>query len=127
MRFRVIPGPVTHRTVARELATDYRALVPEALAAAPRRVIALVEREFDNAPNMLTMRELAIADEDHTAARVTVVDGEHTVRYRAVAAHFEHTTTRSTSTSTRSRSSPGAGSAATSPTGGSQTWTLPPP
>jgi spore coat protein A len=93
MRFRVIPGPVTHRTITRGLATDYRAPAPEALAAAPRRAIALVEREFDNAPNMLTMRELAIADDDHTTARVTVVDGERTVRYRAVAAHFEHTTT----------------------------------
>ena len=41
----------------------------DALAGAPRRAIALVERELDDEPNMLTMRELAVADDDHDAAR----------------------------------------------------------
>jgi FtsP/CotA-like multicopper oxidase with cupredoxin domain len=92
MAIRVVPGPGTRRTIPGELATDYRPPAPEALAGAPRRAIALVERELDGEPNMLTMRELAIVDDD-TGPLVTVVDGDRTTRYRAVAAHFEHTTT----------------------------------
>ena len=42
---------------------------------------------------MLTMRELAIAGQDHTGPAVTVTDGEQTTRYRAAAAHFEDATT----------------------------------
>ena len=49
---------------------------PEALAGAPRRAIALVERELDGEPNMLTMRELAIADDEHSGPLVTLTDGE---------------------------------------------------
>jgi FtsP/CotA-like multicopper oxidase with cupredoxin domain len=41
---------------------------------------------------MLTMRELVVADDDHTGPVVTVTDGEQTTRYRAVAAHFEDAT-----------------------------------
>jgi len=93
MRFRVVPGPVTRPTIPAELATDYRPPAPDSLASAPRRAIALVERELDGAPNMLTMRELVIASDDHTGPTVTVTDGEQTTRYRAVAAHFEDTTT----------------------------------
>jgi FtsP/CotA-like multicopper oxidase with cupredoxin domain len=93
MRFRVVPGPVTRPAVPRELATDYRPPAPDALASAPRRAIALVERELDGQPNMLTMRELVIAGDDYTGAVVTVTDGQQTTRYRAVAAHFEDTTT----------------------------------
>jgi o-aminophenol oxidase len=92
MAIRVVPGPGTRHTIPGELATDYRPPAPEALAGAPRRAIALVERELDGEPNMLTMRELAIVDDD-TGPLVTVVDGDRTTRYRAVAAHFEHTTT----------------------------------
>ena len=92
MAIRVVPGPGTRRTIPGELATDYRPPAPEALAGAPRRAIALVERELDGEPNMLTMRELAIVDDD-TGPLVTVVDGDRTTLYRAVAAHFEHTTT----------------------------------
>jgi FtsP/CotA-like multicopper oxidase with cupredoxin domain len=92
MAIRVSPGPATRRTIPGELATDYRPPAPEALTGTPRRAIALVERELDGAPNMLTMRELAIVDDD-TGPLVTVVDGDRTTRYRAVAAHFEHTTT----------------------------------
>jgi hypothetical protein len=42
---------------------------------------------------MLTMRELVIADDNHTGPVVTVTDGEQTTRYRAAAAHFEDATT----------------------------------
>ena len=42
---------------------------------------------------MLTMRELVIADDDHTGPVVTVTDDEQTTRYRVAAAHFEDATT----------------------------------
>jgi FtsP/CotA-like multicopper oxidase with cupredoxin domain len=93
MRFRVVDGPTTRRTAPRELATDYRPPAPAALAAAPRRTIALVERELGGEPSMLTMRELQIAPEDHTRRLVTVTEGEQTTRYHVVASHFEDTTT----------------------------------
>jgi FtsP/CotA-like multicopper oxidase with cupredoxin domain len=93
MGFRVVEGPVTRRAIPGELATDYRPPSPDALASAPRRTIALVERELEGEPNMLTMRELVIADDDHTGLVVTVTDDEQTTRYRAAAAHFEDATT----------------------------------
>ena len=93
MRFRVIPGPVTRPAIPGELATDYLLPSPDALAGAPRRTIALVERELDGQPNMLTMRELVITGDDHTGPAVTITDGERTARYRAAAAHFEDATT----------------------------------
>jgi FtsP/CotA-like multicopper oxidase with cupredoxin domain len=93
MRFRVVPGPVTRMTIPPELATDYRVPPAEALTHAPRRTIALVERELEGEPNMLTMRELVVADDDHIGPVVTVTDHEQTTRYRVAAAHFEDTTT----------------------------------
>ena len=93
MGFRVVPGPAGRRTVPGELATDYRPPSPDALAGVPRRTVALVERELDGEPNMLTMRELVPAADDHTGPAVTVTDGEQTTRYRAAAAHFEDATT----------------------------------
>jgi len=63
------------------------------LAGVPRRTIALVERELDGQPSVLTMRELVIADPGHTGPAVTVADGEQTTRYATVAAHFEDATT----------------------------------
>src|SRR6266567_2688850 len=93
MSFRVVPGPAGRPAIPGELATDYRPPAPDALAGAPRRTIALVERELDGAPSMLTMRELVIAGDDHTGPVVTVTDGEQTTRYRAAAAHFEDATT----------------------------------
>jgi len=93
MRFRVVPGPATRQTIPRELATDYRPPEPDVLAGAPRRTIALVERELNGQPNMLTMRELVTVGDYHTGPAVTVTDGEQTTRYRAVAAHFEDATT----------------------------------
>jgi spore coat protein A len=93
MRFRVTEGPVGRRAIPRQLATDYRPPAPQALAGAPRRAIALVERELEGEPNMLTMRELAPAPQDYPGPLVTVTDGEHTTRYRTVASHFEDATT----------------------------------
>ena len=81
------------RAIPRELATDYQTPSSEALAGAPRRAIALVERELDDTPNMLTMRELEIAPDDHTGPLVTVTEGQQTTRYRVVASHFEDATT----------------------------------
>jgi o-aminophenol oxidase len=93
MRFRVVPGPAGRQTVPGELATDYHSPAPDALAGAPRRTIALVERELDGEPNMLTMRELVPAADDHTGPVVTVADHGQTTRYRAAAAQFEDATT----------------------------------
>src|SRR5215470_16672283 len=93
MSFRVVAGPVARRAIPGELATDYHPLAPGALAGAPRRTIALVERELDGEPNMLTMRELVIAGDDHTGPVVTVTNGERATCYRAAAAHFEDATT----------------------------------
>jgi FtsP/CotA-like multicopper oxidase with cupredoxin domain len=93
MCFRVIQGPVTGRTIPLELATDFRPPAPNELAGAPRRVIVLVERELDREPNMLTMRELAIAPDGYTGALVTVSESGQTISYRTVASHFEDATT----------------------------------
>jgi FtsP/CotA-like multicopper oxidase with cupredoxin domain len=83
----------TRVSIPRELATDYEPPPAETLAGAPRRAIALVERELDGQPNMLTMRELAVATDADEGPRVRLVDGEQTTDYRVVAAHFEDTTT----------------------------------
>src|SRR5467141_248977 len=93
MCFRVIPGPSASRSIPTVLATDYVPPPPEELADAPRRAIALVERELEGQTNMLTMRELRIVEDDHTGPLVTVTDGERITRYVAVAAHFEDVTT----------------------------------
>src|SRR5690349_11895341 len=93
MRFHVTQSPVARRAIPPELATDYRSPTPEALAGAPRRAIALVERELDDAPNMLTMRELAPVGDDAAGPLVTITDGDRTTRYRAAAAHFEDAAT----------------------------------
>jgi len=93
MRCRVVPGPVTRWTTPGELATDYHPPAKDALAGATRRTIALVERELEGEPNMLTMRELVVAPDDHTGPAITVTAGEQTTRYRTAAAHFEDATT----------------------------------
>jgi FtsP/CotA-like multicopper oxidase with cupredoxin domain len=95
MRFRVVRSTTTRRSspTPLQLANDYSMPSPAALAAVPRRAIALVERELDGEPNMLTMRELAIADDGISGPLVTVTEAETTTRYRAVAAHFEDATT----------------------------------
>ena len=93
MRFRVVSGKRAGLTVTGTLATDYSAPTTEELEAAPRRAVALVERELDGEPSMLTMRELAVVDDLYAGPVVTVVHGDRKTRYRAVAAHFEDATT----------------------------------
>jgi FtsP/CotA-like multicopper oxidase with cupredoxin domain len=92
LRFRVVGEPASRRSIPRALATDFAPPAAEALAGARRRAIALVEREEDGAPNMLTMRELALAAAADDPL-VTVTDSDETTSYRVVAAHFEDTTT----------------------------------
>jgi FtsP/CotA-like multicopper oxidase with cupredoxin domain len=100
MRFRVVPGPSVRRSAPAQLTTDFAPPSTHELGAAVRRSIALVEQELEDAPNMLTMRELAAApDGDATQPLITVIDrdadtGAETVtRWRTVAAHFEDTVT----------------------------------
>jgi spore coat protein A len=93
LRFRVVGEAVSRVSIPDELATDYEPPAAKVLADAPRRAIALVERELDGEPNMLTMRELAIAADADGGPRVRVVDGGETTNYRVAAAHFEDTTT----------------------------------
>ena len=93
LRLRVTGDGSSGISIPRELATDYEPLSSEALAGARRRAIALVEREMEGEPNMLTMRELAVAAEADSGPVVSVVDGAETTAYRVVAAHFEDATT----------------------------------
>jgi spore coat protein A len=93
LRFRVLTGAQSRTSIPRELATDYELPTAEGLARAPRRAIALVERELDDEPNMLTMRELAVAADADDGPLLSVNDAGETIRYRVVAAHFEDTTT----------------------------------
>ena len=93
LRFRVVGEATVRRPIPRELVTDYELPTAEALAIARRRAIALVERESDDEPSMLTMRELAVATDADGGPRVSVIDGGETTRYRVVAAHFEDMTT----------------------------------
>jgi FtsP/CotA-like multicopper oxidase with cupredoxin domain len=93
LRFRVAGEAASPISIPRELATDFDSPPAEALSAAPHRMIALVEMELEDGPNMLTMRELEHVADDREGPLVTVRDGEQTRRYRSVAAHFEDTTT----------------------------------
>ena len=92
LRLRVAGEAAGRTSIPQELATDYEPAATAALAGARRRAIALVERELDDMPNMLTMRELAIAADDG-GPRVRVVHGDEVTHYRVVAAHFEDATT----------------------------------
>jgi len=93
MRFRVVPGSAQRRVFPAALATDFGAPLPDEVASAKRRAIALVELELEGEPNMLTMRELAPVEESDATGLLTVTDDGMTTRYRAVAAHFEDVTT----------------------------------
>jgi len=93
MRFRVVPGSAQRRVFPAALATDFGAPLPDEVASAKRRAIALVELELEGEPNMLTMRELAPVEESDATGLLTVTDDGMTRRYRAVAAHFEDVTT----------------------------------
>jgi hypothetical protein len=79
MRFRVAAGAAAApRRVPRELATDYEPPAADELAGAPRRAIALVEREVDGETNMLTMRELTPAGDVYAGPLFTVAEGDRT-------------------------------------------------
>jgi len=99
MRFRVVPGPSMRRQAPPQLASDFTPPSAADLADAVHRAVALVEQELDEAPNMLTMRELAaVAGDDSTELLITVVDeadgGDRTIaRFRTLACHFEDTGT----------------------------------
>ena len=93
LRFRVAGEAASRRSVPQKLATDFEPPSSDALRGARRRSIALVEREMDDGPNMLTMRELAVASAGNEGPLVIVADGDEATRYRVVAAHFEDTTT----------------------------------
>src|SRR6266536_3363386 len=100
MRFRVVPGPSMRRPVTQQLATDSAPPTERDLAGAVRRAVALVEQELDDAPNMLTMRELAeVPDDDSGERLITVVDQgtdgqtRTVARFRTAACHFEDTVT----------------------------------
>jgi FtsP/CotA-like multicopper oxidase with cupredoxin domain len=92
LRFRVAGDAANPRPIPKELATDFELLPADALSNAPRRAIALVERELDNEPNMLTMRELELADDD-PGPLVRIDNGTTATNFRVVAAHFEDATT----------------------------------
>jgi len=99
MRFRVVPGPSMRRQAPPQLASDFTPPSAADLADAVHRAVAPVEQELDEAPNMLTMRELAaVAGDDSTELLITVVDeadgGDRTIaRFRTLACHFEDTVT----------------------------------
>ena len=92
MRFRVAAGEARSWSIPRDLAEDYEPPSEAELEGAPHRAILLIERELEEGPNMLTMRELGPA-EDETGALVTISDGDETSSHRVVAAHFEDSTT----------------------------------
>ena len=92
MRFRVAAGEPRSRPIPRALADDYEPPSEVELEGAPRRAILLIERELQDGPNMLTMRELGPAEENANGPLITISDGEVTTRHRVVAAHFEDTT-----------------------------------
>jgi FtsP/CotA-like multicopper oxidase with cupredoxin domain len=77
------------------LATDLTAPTRADLSGAVRRTVALVEQEFEDTPNMLTMRELADASDNPDEPVITIVDQDGTTvaRLRTVATHFEDATT----------------------------------
>jgi FtsP/CotA-like multicopper oxidase with cupredoxin domain len=93
LRIRVAGKAAHRRSIPRELATDYEIPSAEALADAPRRAVALVERELEDEPNMLTMRELAVVADTEGGPQVNIRDGDESTSYRVAAAHFEDTTT----------------------------------
>ena len=92
MRFRVAAGEPRSRSIPRALADDYEPPSEDDLDGAPRRAILLIERELQDGPNMLTMRELGPAEEDANGPLITISDGEVSTRHRVVAAHFEDRT-----------------------------------
>jgi o-aminophenol oxidase len=93
MRFRVVAGEPRSWSIPPGLSDDYEPPSEKELDGAPRRSVLLIERELEEGPNMLTMRELGPAEQDATGALVTISDGDETSSHRVVAAHFEDGTT----------------------------------
>src|SRR6266567_2633641 len=66
------------------------------LSGAVRRAVALAEQELDGRPNMVTLRELAVAADGDPGAPVITVVGQHgqtLARLRTAAVHFEDAAT----------------------------------
>ncbi len=97
MRFRVVAGHPSRRPPPERLATDIIAPTRADLSGAVRRAVALAEQELEDMPNMVTMRELAVASDGDgpNAPLITVVDnsGQAVTRLRTVAVHFEDAAT----------------------------------
>jgi spore coat protein A len=97
LRIRVGEGARPAYRVPQVLATDFRRTSRDEFTGAVVRAIALVEQEMEDAPPMLTMRELALdpaADEPVITLVEPQASGEARVtRWRTVATRFEDTTT----------------------------------
>src|SRR3954471_12971601 len=100
MRFQVVRGPSLRRETPYQLASDFTPPTDAELADVVHRVVALVEQDLDEAPNMLTMRELtAVDDDDLKGPLITVVhEGPEgtdrtTALFRTIRCPFEDTAT----------------------------------
>jgi len=96
MRFRAVAGHPARRPRPGRLATDSTAPTQADLSGAVRRAVALAEQELDGRPNMVTMRELAVAADGDPQAPVITVVGQHgqtLARLRTAAVHFEDAAT----------------------------------
>ena len=96
MRFRAVAGHPARRPRPGRLATDITAPTQPDLNGAVRRAVALAEQELEGRPNMVTLRELAVAADGDPQAPVITVVGQHgqtVARLRTAAVHFEDAAT----------------------------------
>jgi spore coat protein A len=96
MRFRAVAGHPARRSRPGRLATDITTPTQADLSGAVRRAVALAEQELDGRPNMVTLRELAVAADGDPQAPVITVVGQHgqtLARLRTAAVHFEDAAT----------------------------------
>src|SRR5260370_1518026 len=96
MRSAAGAGHPPRRPRPARLATDITAPTQADLSGAVRRAVALAEQELDGRPNMVTMRELAVAADGDPQAPVITVVGQHgqaLARLRTAAVHFEDAAT----------------------------------
>ena len=77
MRFRAVAGHPARRPRPGRLATDLTAPTQADLSGAVRRAVALAEQELDGRPNMVTLRDLAVAADGDPQAPVITVVGQH--------------------------------------------------
>jgi spore coat protein A len=99
MRLRVIERPQPHASrgsrVAADttLSIDFQRVTRASLVGATVRAVVLVELEVEEAPPMLTMRELAEASDDESPVVTLIEVGDAgtdvVTRYRTVASRFE--------------------------------------